>query len=282
MSSNFRGSIIIFIGLILALQATDAVESDKEVFDIINKAIDLYDRLELWSQIDGTIATLDRYRADFSMESAGLIEVIKTRTLNGKDTYFRSTKTISEWCNLIIQELSKFISEAEPADRRKILLTVLDNGINKMNEAQEALGESSTNFNEASGTLSSLNDRLNNEFSLESSYFQNIVAKIRLMAYGGGSPTSIFGVVIAPGVVEGKLVPELRSSMERPRMFYKEMTMTVNNQVTLIEEIKGKLHDVIEVIGSLKERIDDISELGDTESANKLIAKCREYATKYS
>lgn len=89
------------IGFILTLQATDEVESDKEVFDTINKAIDLY-RLELWSQIDKTIATLDRYRADFSMESAG----IKTSTLNAK-------KSISEWCNLIVREFSKYISETK-------------------------------------------------------------------------------------------------------------------------------------------------------------------------
>lgn len=282
MSSNFRGSIIILIGFILTLQATDAVESDKEIFDTIKKAIDLYDSLELWTQIDETIATLDRYRADFSIESGGLIEEIKTRTLNGRDAYFRCTKSISEWCNLTIRELSKYISESESADRKKILITVLDDGINKMNEAQDALGESSTNFNEATATLTSLNARLNNEFDKESSYFQNILAQIRSIAYGAGGPKSIFGVVITAGVVEGKLVPELQKNMERARMFYEEMTITVNKQGTLIEEINGKLHDEMEVIGSLKERIDDISELGDIESVNELIVKCRKYATKHT
>lgn len=281
MRSNFRGPIIILIGLILTLQTTDAAESDKEVFDIINKAIDLYDRLKLWSQIDGNIATLDRYLTDYSQESADLIGGIKTSTLNGKDAYQRSTKSTTEWCNLIVRELSKYI-DAESADRKNILLTVLDNGVTKMNEAQDALGESYTRFNEATETLTSLNARLNNEFDEKSSYFQGKLSKIRLIAYGGGTSTSFFGVVIATGVVEGKVVPELRKSMERVRMFYEQMTITVNEQRTLIEEIKGKLHDEMEVMASLKERIDDISELGDIDSANELIAKCREYATNHS
>lgn len=81
-------------------------------------------------------------------------------------------------------------------------------------------------------------------------------------------------MAIAAGVSEGKVVPELQNRMERVGKFYEEMTITVKNQGTLIEEI--------EVIGNLKERIDDISELGDIESANQLITKCREYATKHS
>lgn len=54
-----------------------------------------------------------------------------------------------------------------------------------MNEAQDALGLSSTNFNEATGTLTSLNDRLNNEFSQKSSYLQGLLSQMRLTAYGG-------------------------------------------------------------------------------------------------
>lgn len=66
------------------------------------------------------------------------------------------------WCGTVSRLLSKYIQLFQKLDlvkaieQKKILLDVLDDGIDKMIEAQEYLGESSTKFNEAAGKLTTL------------------------------------------------------------------------------------------------------------------------------
>ncbi|EOU0395964.1 hemolysin HlyE, partial [Shigella sonnei] len=98
---------------------------------------------------------------------------------------------------------------------------VLDDGITKLNEAQKSLLVSSQSFNNASGKLLALDSQLTNDFSEKSSYFQSQVDKIRKEAYAGAAAGVVagpFGLIIsysiAAGVVEGKLIPELKNKLK--------------------------------------------------------------------
>ncbi|HCS2074616.1 TPA: hemolysin HlyE, partial [Shigella sonnei] len=104
---------------------------------------------------------------------------------------------------------------------------VLDDGITKLNEAQKSLLVSSQSFNNASGKLLALDSQLTNDFSEKSSYFQSQVDKIRKEAYAGAAAGVVagpFGLIIsysiAAGVVEGKLIPELKNKLKSVQSFF--------------------------------------------------------------
>lgn len=81
------------------------------------------------------------------------------------------------------------------------------------------------------------------------------------------------------------LVPYLQDRTELIRTFFKETTERVNKQITLIEEISGKLKDELRLIQDLRAQIEVLGTFEGTtelqedvfESANNLIKKCREY-----
>lgn len=54
------------------------------------------------------------------------------------------------------------------------LIQVLDDGITRMNEGQDKLDMSSSNFNNMIGKLSTLSSRFANELNTKSSYFDFI------------------------------------------------------------------------------------------------------------
>ncbi|MGU5121531.1 hemolysin HlyE, partial [Escherichia coli] len=111
--------------------------------------------------------------------------------------------------------------------QKDILIKVLDDGITKLNEAQKSLLVSSQSFNNASGKLLALDSQLTNDFSEKSSYFQSQVDKIRKEAYAGAAAGVVagpFGLIIsysiAAGVVEGKLIPELKNKLKSVQSFF--------------------------------------------------------------
>lgn len=62
--------------------------------------------------------------------------------------------------------------------QKTILIKVLDDGIIKLEKAQQSLHASSQSFNSASGKLIALDSQLANDFDEKSDYFQGQVIKL--------------------------------------------------------------------------------------------------------
>lgn len=73
----------------------------KESIKTADKALDVYnkvmDRLIPWKEFNETLAELDKFRKDYSIESALLISEIKTFMMDGMDAYFGSSQDVYEW-----------------------------------------------------------------------------------------------------------------------------------------------------------------------------------------
>lgn len=136
--------------------------------------------------------------------------------MDSQDKYFEATQTVYEWCGVVTQLLSAYIllfdeyNEKKASAQKDILIRILDDGVNKLNEAQKSLLASSQSFNNASGKLLALDSQLTNDFSEKSSYFQSQVDRIRKEAYAGAAAGIVagpFGLIIsysiAAGVIEG-------------------------------------------------------------------------------
>lgn len=264
--------------------------------DLYNKILD---KIVPWAELNQTITKLDKYRSDYSKEAAALIGEVKTLMMDGMDAYFRATQSVYEWCGLAIKLLNTYttlfkgkMNQSKFNAQRVLLLKVLEDGIKKMENGQKQLGDSSSSFNNAAGKLTSLNHRLATDFNQNSEYYQSQISRIRAVAYGAAAPFTFLGLSIAAGVVEGKLIPELRTKMASIEKWYKDVTAEVQNSFKNIDDTKAKLKEEIRHIGDLKvqtETTKTMVELDDTPelkeeilgSVADLIKKCKEYQTRH-
>lgn len=293
----------------VAKTTKEVMEITKEGVDTINKALELYnkvlDKIVPWETYDKTVKELDRFRDDYSNESATLVGEVKTLIKNAQDDYFAATQEIYEWCglttkllNIYLQLFAKKTSKTYEA-QRALLIKVLDDGVTKMAKGQAKLLQSSSNFNNVAGKLTALHSRFTNEFDSKSSYVAGKVAKIRTEAYLGaisGIVGGPFGLIIsysiAAGVVEGKLIPELMAKLKEVENFFNTLKATIDKTNTDIDSTKEKLHQEVKNIGVLKTQTeetktligqDELDALKDfiLDSVNALIAQCAEYQKRH-
>lgn len=197
----------------VAAEAKFVIETAKEGIETADKALDLYnrviDRVIPWKEFNETLVELDRFRKDYSTESAALIGQIKTLMLNGIDAYHAASQSVYEWTGLAVKLLQAYIklfgtyNEINAGAQRQMLLQVLDSGIKKLADSQEELKKSSASFNGVAGKLVELNTRFEYEFTEQSEFVQTKITQIRIGAYSGGALFGIPGITIAYFLAEG-------------------------------------------------------------------------------
>ncbi|HDV6787330.1 TPA: hemolysin HlyE [Escherichia coli] len=291
--------------------ADKTVEVVKNAIETADGALDLYnkylDQVIPWQTFDETIKELSRFKQEYSQAASVLVGDIKTLLMDSQDKYFEATQTVYEWCGVATQLLAAYIflfdeyNEKKASAQKDILIKVLDDGITKLNEAQKSLLVSSQSFNNASGKLLALDSQLTNDFSEKSSYFQSQVDKIRKEAYAGAAAGVVAGVVagpfgliisysIAAGVVEGKLIPELKNKLKSVQSFFTTLSNTVKQANKDIDAAKLKLTTEITAIGEIKTETettrfyvdyDDLMLSLLKEAAKKMINTCNEYQKRH-
>lgn len=155
--------------------AEQTVEVVKSAIETADGALDFYnkylDQVIPWKTFDETIKELSRFKQEYSQEASVLVGDIKVLLMDSQDKYFEATQTVYEWCGVVTQLLSAYIllfneyNEKKASAQKDILIRILDDGVNKLNEAQKSLLASSQSFNNASGKLLALDSQLTNDFS---------------------------------------------------------------------------------------------------------------------
>ncbi|EER6637145.1 hemolysin HlyE [Escherichia coli] len=249
--------------------ADKTVEVVKNAIETADGALDLYnkylDQVIPWQTFDETIKELSRFKQEYSQAASVLVGDIKTLLMDSQDKYFEATQTVYEWCGVATQLLAAYIflfdeyNEKKASAQKDILIKVLDDGITKLNEAQKSLLVSSQSFNNASGKLLALDSQLTNDFFRKKQLFQSQVDKIRKEAYAGAAAGVVagpFGLIIsysiAAGVVEGKLIPELKNKLKSVQNFFTTLSNTVKQANKDIDAAKLKLTTEIAAIGEIK------------------------------
>lgn len=143
-------------------------------------------------------------------------------------------------------------------------------------------------FNGAAGRLTVLKAQFSRDFDSSSSYFRSQIKKKRAEGYGISAIFGPLGLAIAAGVLEGKLIPEIKAKIKNVEHFYGDIDKIVAAASVGIDQTKENLKRELQTIGDLKVTaketstfvsLDYIAELRDTivQSAKTLIAKCYEY-----
>lgn len=287
----------------------EVIKITKEGINTINNALGLYnkvlDQIVPWQKFDETVKELDRYRDDYSNESAELVGKIKTLIKNAQDCYFSATQSIYEWCGLTTKLLAIYLdlfnkrtSKTYEA-QRALLIKVLEDGIVKMSAGQDKILQCSAYFNNVSGDLTVLHSRFGNEFNSNSSYVLGKINRIREEAYAGaisgicGGPFGlIISYAIAAGVAEGQLIPELMSRLKEVQNFYDNLKAIIDKTNVDIDSTKRKLQEEVSNIGEMKTQtdstktlipMDELDALRDSilDAVNTLIAQCNEYQKRH-
>lgn len=295
------------------MSATTEINEIKAAFDAADKGIkttkeamqlmkDLQDSVISWETFQETLSQLDQYKKDYSAEAGKIVGETTTLLLDSKDKYFMSTQSVAEWCDVARKLLTvylKLFGDGYNADKAKaqkdILVKVLTDGVTKMTSAQSELAASSTSFNAAIGKIQALRSQLNNDFTKDSTYFNDCVSKIRKEAYGTSTVGLILGPIgliitysISAGVVEGKLIPDLEAHFAEVQKKFEDLQKIVQKAYSDLTASKEKLQKEIKNIGTIKTQTestnffvqyDDLMLDSLQEAATTLIGMCNAYIT---
>lgn len=270
------------------------IQKADEAMEYFHKVLD---QSVPWQTFSDALFEMDKYRDDYSVETAALILEIKRLLLDSMDKYFKATRSIYGWCSVASHLLTAYINLFDNINREKssaqtaILVEILNTGIDKMLIVQYDLDIISSNFTEASIKLSSLLSRLDNEFDEKSEWYRIKMRQFEeKISEGAAAKVGPFGVVIGAGA--GKLSAKLNEKLEATKKFYSHLKINVNKAFIDIEEAKIKLNDEIRIFRHRKaqteetksfETIVDIA-LRDSviESAASLRTKCNEYRQRHN
>lgn len=289
------------------VKARIVLKTIKESIKTADEALTLYDklmdRLIPWKEFNEILAELNKFRKDYSVESALLISEIKTFMMDGMDAYFSASQDVYEWASVVIPKLNLYIKLFNNYDKRRaeaqkrILIEILGGGIAKMTDAQTQLRTSFESFNSAFGKLSILRGRFETEFDEKSEFVDSKLSLIRTFTGIGktaGPFFGIFGIPIsfASGKIEEEFVPLFLKKMESIKKFYDKLQEKVQQSFDNIHKTKTTLSTEIAHIGDLKIKtqqtetfvnLDDEPEIRDVaiEYAQALIEKCEAYRKRH-
>lgn len=131
----------------------DIAVASKNAFNEVNRAMDLYYKVlkEVpWSTLKQKLDHLEAYRNDYSGAAAAIIAQIRVQMTNGIDAYKRSSQSISEWCGYAVKQLEAYIKLFDGVNsgnlqkQKQILVDMLNEGLQKMQAAQDELNKSSS------------------------------------------------------------------------------------------------------------------------------------------
>lgn len=287
----------------------EVIQITKNGVDTVSRALELHnkvlDEIIPWRMYDRTVKELNRYLEDYSKESAPFVSEVSTLIKNAQDSYFTATQDIYEWCGLTIRLLSIYLelfanrTSTTYQEQRKILIMVFGECITKMSCGQAKLQQSSANFHNVTGKLTTLQSQLTNEFESTSSYCQGIVDTIRTEAYSGALPgfwNGPFGLIIpytSAGMFEAGLIPQLTKKFKEMENFFIALKNTIDATNVDINATNGKLQEEVKNIDNSATQIeemktvipmDDLDVLHDSisESINSLLGQCTEYQKRHA
>lgn len=280
-------------------QVISGVKTANSAIKAINVAVKLYskvlDHIVPWRAFNDTLSEFDKFKEEYSEESAQLINEIKALMKHGIDAYHHASEFIFRWSDEAMPLLNTYIElfdehTVEKAHLQKeLLVQMLTKGVAQMNSAQNAIEESSISFNIATGKLVTLNTRFMVEFDEKSDYFQSQIESMRRIYR---RKFGILAATIGYVLIRWKFIPELKDKIFEIETYYEHLESKVNQTFRDIDNIKRILYMEIQEIGNLKMKtketetymdLDNAPQLRDTlvHSAQDLIADCNEYSRKH-
>lgn len=276
------------------------MEVAKEGIDAPDKIADSYNTiLDNVVPLKQIFSKVNQYQSDYSKEANALVTDANAKVTDGLTESFKARYKAWEICAAAIPLLTTYNHLLDsPMDQgifsmvRTILINVLNIGIQKLEDGQKDLADSSASFDAAAGKLMPLNTRLESDFSENSEYFKTQIANIRKTLQRGIRPFFLFGVLISRGASEAKVVSEVKAKMAAIEKSYQELTAEARKSSQNIDATRAKIKEQIREIIALKDLAEGtktFEDLGNNpelkesvlKSSKNLIAKCSAYQVRH-
>ncbi|OQS01157.1 hemolysin E [Achlya hypogyna] len=226
---------------------------------------------------------------------------ITTKIRNGKNEYTNATRSVWEWCALVIPLLNGYLRlvrgpQETVEAQKKILAKVFADGVEKMGRAVTQLDSCAALLNEASGELVALHTTLKNDFGEKSTYFRSAVSRVR-MAYVAGITGSVaagpvgFGIAVtAAAITEAVVVRDLKKHFSAIQVGFQEMTKSADLMTTEITTATRQLDEDKDMISDLSAKTESSRFWCDLEdvimeelatAAKDLIELCQAYQERH-
>lgn len=247
------------------------------------------------------IGHLDQNRNSYSSKSRDLIDEIKTLLKDAMDGYFKSTDLISEWCGFARNQLQRYLSivgfkeNIIAKSKHKLIVDMLEVGLQKVTAAQAKLEEVSRNFNGASGRILALTAQMNADFDQQSYEMKKNTKNLGI--------ASIFAKLcffcpIPASLPIDQLIRTLQTSFDKAKAYHEELKVALQNADRKISQTKDKVKKEIQAMGNVKtqahvslDTINDVIDIGELDNVirkeieipiGKLIEQCRIYQQQHN
>lgn len=245
------------------------------------------------------IATLHFSRKHLSSKAAQIGDEIKVTLADAMDAYTKSTHAISQWCDVAINRLDSYLgflgtlNKDNAKKQQKIIIELLETGIQKVTEAQAKLEQASRNFNLASGKILAFTAQLNSDYDQQK--LGNNDHATNLNAYHSAYNLCPFCGITIP--TSEDILEAITNAISNMINYHARLRKIVDMANGKIGETKAKLLIEIRVLGELKteaqvslENINDSIDIGELDDVvrkeikipiERLIEDCRKYREQH-
>ena len=248
--------------------ATDGVAAVKQAMTVIS---DLLDSTIPWKDFREIIKRVKESEDQYSNEAALVVGEVAKLLLDSCDSYVLSVNSVDNWCKSAVQHLVVYLhlfagtKDKGTAEAQKILLlTVLNDGQAAISKALNDLNTCNERFNVLTAKLIELETIFENDFRDSSAYFKNSVKQLRQKMYGGAAlaGTLVLGPIglaissiIAAGIVEVNMVPQLKEAFRATRQKFADLQKTLVKAMTVLQSAKDDINEEITRLNNISSQI---------------------------
>lgn len=278
----------------ITFEANDVIE-EENIWKGATHAVVTFDRkfdeYIQWSSLDAIFDDITDASGQFNLGGVG---EIRRLFLGSADHYYDSTTAIYEWCGVsttllkIYLELFNSYEKDKEEAQAEIIVSVLDEGLKRMEESIEHLDESRNLLNKGIGDLTNLIGNISVVFQdKEEKYEQRLMDLKRtgIESFKGGLIAGIVGLIMTSNDAG-----ELKQNFEGVKDTFTRLRDKISTAIDKGIEIKKKLQDektnivdiraqttATKITFTMKRRIIAVVK----RAANELITKCEAYQKKH-
>lgn len=288
--------------LIGPIMCSPTEQSDGEVADGVfksaSRAMDVYsktlDEVIPWNVFHKIIETIQNHQGNYRGKSGQLVGEIKTALMNSEEHYFQTTQSIYNWCGESVPileaytDLMKDQNEEKANKQKDLLISMLDSGISKMDDALKSLNGSSMSLNIASGKLEELANQLIFDFKENDHIMEEEIRKVRNNQWIAWF-NPIAGLITTI-INEVSTIPQLRANLEQVRNIFDEIKDVVKKGEKEVSKARGELHEEMVILGDMRSSTTTTRKFvilglvlrsAIQNSINKLTGQCEAYRSRH-
>lgn len=203
----------------------------------------------VWAEFNKSLVELENIRNQHRTESASVFDGIETQIKEAGSAYLTVSQNVHDWIDLVEPKLSIYsLTSIKSTTPLKVLLESLNDGLTKLNDAQQELDKSLMRFNPLAANLQTSIAKFDHEFNEKEQSFRSKLNIMRAANTKG-----------AFAKVENVLVPKILDQIDFYEINFRKVLGKKTQQIfEHTESMKANLRAEIQKIGNLKAKVEPV------------------------